>query len=139
MKNIFIIFLSVFLINANYLFAQQNNVELARVAFISQKIKLSSEQAQLFWPLYNEFNDKKTTIKTQMKKLSLENLTEKTTDEIIISDIKKLQQLKQKEVDIEKEFTDKCLKILSPRQFAELYQAEREFKLILIKKLGEGQ
>lgn len=83
--------------------------------------------------------DKKAAIKSQIKKLSLENLSEKTTETEILNDIKKLNLLRQKEVEIEKEFSEKCLKVISPKQFAEFYQAEREFKLLLIKKLGENQ
>jgi hypothetical protein len=129
----FIFILCFFEVNA-----QQSNVELAKIAFISQRLKLTSEQTPLFWPLYNEYNDKKAAIKLQIKKLSLENFNEKVTDSEILSDIKKLYILKQKELEIEKEFSEKCLKILTPKQFAELYQAERDFKIMLIKKLGEN-
>ncbi len=39
-----------------------------RVAFITKELSLSSKEAQLFWPVYNEYQDKLEALKNSTQK-----------------------------------------------------------------------
>lgn len=121
------------------LFAQNDKLTSARIAYISQHVKLTPDQAQLFWPLFNEYSDRKKEIKQLIKKLKIDNNTPAATEQDLVADIKKLQNYKQQELNLEKEYTDKFLKVIGVRQYLELLKAEKEFKILLLKKLQESE
>ena len=56
------IYIIVFCVTAITAIAQpttkRDKIEALRVSFISSKVSLTNSEAQLFWPLYNEYNDK---------------------------------------------------------------------------------
>lgn len=118
--------------------AQNKSVESARVAFISQKISLTPVQAEKFWPLYNELASQRMDIRKAIKKL-MENmaLPAEQTLENTKKNIDQIAALKQKEVNLEKEYFQKYLLVITPRQFSDLLIAEKEFQKILIKKVSE--
>ena len=44
---------------------KHQNIEALKVAFISKELELTPDEAQKFWPLYNQYaKELKTTIKT---------------------------------------------------------------------------
>ena len=65
----FIVFISVMAF-FNSLSAQEtesksdteNIIKSQKIAFFTDKIGLSPEEAQVFWPIYNDYWDKKNTI-----------------------------------------------------------------------------
>ena len=130
-------FLLLFLFSG-YLKAQNKSVESARIAFITQKINLTTVQAEKFWPVYNEFHSQKKEIRKSIRGLhnQLGDNPEITTDKIK-QNINQIISLKQEEVTLEKEYMNRFLLIINPRQLADLLLAEREFQKILIKKVSE--
>ena len=43
--------------------------------------------------------------------------------------------LRQEELDLEKSYSEKFMKVISARQLADFYKAEKEFTKMLLKKL----
>lgn len=122
-------------------FTQNNGVkqiETAKIALITNRLNLSPEQAQQFWPIYNEFDTKKKEIKKSYRKLVSEINTLTTSDEKILANLKETLNLQQKEVDVEKDYMAKFLKTINVRQLAELYKAEQLFNNMLIQRLNRN-
>jgi len=123
-------------------FAQQpgskDKIEAAKIGFISEKLNLNPKQAQLFWPVYGEYAGKRKEIRKAIKQLKLEG-DESQTDAEALEDLRKIILYKQKELDLEKEYLDKFLKILSANQVALLYKAEKEFSQMLLDKLKNNK
>ncbi len=46
-------------------------------------------------------------------------------------------ELREKDIQIERKYRDKFLKIISPKQYSDLIEAEHEFNRMLIDKLKE--
>ncbi len=117
--------------------AQNNSVEAARVAFISQKIALTPVQAEKFWPVFNELNNQRADLKRTIRKIyeKMELPTEQTNEKIKAY-IDQLAQLKQKEATLEKDYYNRFLLIITAKQLADLFSAEREFQKILLKKVA---
>ena len=128
-KYIFILILT--LCFGKITFAQSDKVDAQRVSFITEKIKLTTAEAQSFWPLYNEYNDKVKNLRKNFK-TNFGNKddfkTDKEADDFLNAEIK----LKQSEVDLRKEYTDKFKKVLGSKKTAQLRKAEDEFLRILI-------
>lgn len=117
-------------------------VQAAKVAYITNRLNLTTTQAQQFWPLYNEFEESRKKIRKQLRQLRVDNQAVSGTDDQIRADIRKFFQLRQEELELEKQYSEKFMKVLTPKQVAEYYRAEREFTKLLLKRLrgrrGEG-
>ncbi len=113
-------------------------IDNAKIGLITNRLNLSTEQSQLFWPVYNEFDSKKKDIKKQLRRLIVETNTLTTPDEKILANIKETLNLQQKEVDLEREYMSKFLKVINVRQLAELYKAEQVFTQMLLQRLNKN-
>jgi Spy/CpxP family protein refolding chaperone len=134
------IVLSVLFVLSFFSFAKsQNNEKIyqAKYAFISSKIELRPEQEQKFWPIYNDYQDKKIDLKRQIQHLRIDAFNKTASDEQIKNDLNLFFELKKKETELESNYYQKFMKILSVRQTSELLKAERDFIKILYKKLEE--
>jgi hypothetical protein len=132
----------VFAVFANsFSFAQGGNkdkIEALKVSFITEKIALTTTEAQSFWPLYNEYNDKIKFARKNFRQ-QYNNITEfksdKEADEFLSAELK----LRQTEVDLQKEYFEKFKKILGSKKTGALRKAEEEFKKEIIKTIkGSG-
>lgn len=96
-----------------------DRVRALRIAYITDKIHLSSQQSEQFWPLYNRYQDEIRAIRR---------------DDRIEDDIAMSEAI----LEVKKKYKVEFLKVISQEQLTALYKAEREFKAMLIKRLEEG-
>ncbi len=113
-------------------------IENTKIALITNRLNLTPEQGQVFWPLYNEFDGKKKDIRKNYRKLVNEINTLTTSDEKILANLKETLSLQQKEVDLSKEYMTRFLKIINVRQLAELYKTEQLFTNMLLQRLNKN-
>jgi hypothetical protein len=117
------------------LFAQSKSeryeqIETIKVAFITKKLDLSSEEAQKFWPIYNNYQ----------KELML--LMKKRREERLRTDIEPNDKInldlsyESKMLDLKKKYKKLYSKAIPAEKILLLYQAEREFREHLIKQLN---
>ncbi len=107
-----------------------------RAEVFSRVLKLTSEEAQGFWPLYNEFLDKREQLQQEYKPLKQED---QMSDNEVEEHIKRYFERKQRDLDLEKDLNQKLRKVLPLRKIAKIPMAEREFREALIKKLQENR
>jgi hypothetical protein len=116
--------------------AKRDKIDQLRVAFINSKVNLSNQETQQFWPLYNELNDKLDLLKKTyrinfIKNFNAESLTDKEAEALLTAEF----LLKQKELDLSKEYYEKYKKILPIKKIALIKMAENDFKKELIKTI----
>ncbi len=116
--------------------SKRDKIEALRVSFINQKVDFTSQEAQLFWPLYNEYNDKmsllKKTFRQQFKNnTAIDFVTDKDAELYLLAEL----TTKQKELDLYKEYYDKFKKVMPIKKVALLRKAEDDFKKELIKNI----
>ncbi|MBF9141179.1 hypothetical protein [Hymenobacter properus] len=110
-------------------------LENAKIAFITNRVSLTQDQAQKFWPLYNEFSAKRREI-NRSGRLLRRDVTEGMTDQQIRDNLTQSFAMRQQELNLEKEYFDKFQKVISMRQVAQLFQAERDFTKEVIKRVA---
>ena len=117
------------------LFAQPKSeryeqIETIKIAFITKKLNLSTEEAQVFWPVYNNYQ----------KELML--LMKKRREERLRSDLEPNDKInldlayESKMLDLKKKYKKLYSRTISAEKILLLYQAEREFREHLIKQLN---
>ncbi|HWV33309.1 MAG TPA: hypothetical protein VN038_26805 [Dyadobacter sp.] len=112
-------------------------IQDAKVAIITNRLNLTPEQSTDFWPMYNEYSQKRREIHRAQRKIINDKKAEGQNDESVLNNLKEVQELRQKELDLEKEYQNRFLKVITASQVIELYKAERTFNDMLIQRLKQ--
>jgi hypothetical protein len=135
------IYVSLFVLVAFSVVAQpaaskRDKIDALRVSFINQKVNFTTQETQLFWPLYDEYNDKLENARKSFRQQYIKNtdftaLTDKEAEAYINAEL----ALKQREYELYKEYFEKFKKVLPIKKVALIRRAEEEFKRELIKNI----
>lgn len=112
--------------------AQRNNqnIESVRAAFITQKLDLTPEESQKFWPVYNNYRSEVQKIATKRmehrKAFKQSPEAAKPVDEV---------QIETEMLEIRKRYRTEFTKVLPRQKAALVYPVEREFMQQLIEHL----
>ncbi|WP_199856309.1 hypothetical protein [Lunatibacter salilacus] len=104
----------------------REKLESARVAFITNRLALTSEQAEKFWPIYNQHNESRRTHMGKLHGLSKEagdNPSESKASELI----EKRFQIQEDMLKDEKSFMREITKVITSVQAFKLSEANRDF------------
>lgn len=112
-------------------------LENAKIAFITNRVSLTQAQAQNFWPLYNEFSGRRREF-NRSARLLRRDISEGMTDQQIRDTFTQTLAIRQQELNLEKEYFEKFQKVISLRQVAQLFQAERDFTKEVIKRVASA-
>lgn len=107
----------------------------AKIAYITGQVELSPEQAKHFWPLYDQYDARRSGLRREVRKLNREPQVKGLSEEAAQAHLRKLSDLRQQEVDLEKTYQGRFLEVVSARQLAALHVAEQRFTQLLIEKL----
>ena len=91
-------------------------IQALKIAFITQKLGLTTDEAQKFWPVYNQYNG-------EIQKAESDNGNANVIDK------------EQKILDIKKKYLNSFEKVLGPQRVNKLFNAEKDFRTILIRRL----
>ncbi|MDO8366615.1 MAG: hypothetical protein Q7T20_07465 [Saprospiraceae bacterium] len=105
-----------------------------RAEVFTRVLNLTPEEAQNFWPVYNEFANKREQAQQELRPVKQ---LDQMSDAEVEDQIKRHFEMKQREIDIERDSYQKLRKVLPLRKIAKLPMAEREFRESLVKKLQE--
>ncbi len=112
-------------------------MEAMRVAFLSNRLDLTTDEATKFWPLYNEFSKKRLDLRRdqmeERRDRKRQNLSEEESKEVLENQF----ELQEKELTLKKNYYEKFEAILPAQKLARLEPAEMEFNHEVIRKLKE--
>ena len=91
-------------------------VQALKIAFITQKLELTSDQAQKFWPVYNRYE-------TEIRQV---------TDNKIGGDV---IDNEEKVLNVKKRYKPEFTRIIGDAKANTLFNAEREFRGVLMRQL----
>ena len=120
--------------------AHKEKIKAMKVSYITEKLNLTSEEAEKFWPIYNEYDAKSDAFRKGMRKTHKQ---EANIDEMTDADVEKMihsiNDIRQKELNLQKEYLVKFKSVLPIKKVAKLYKAEHGFKRNLLKKIKNHQ
>ena len=93
---------------------KQANIEALKVAFITKELELTPDEAQKFWPVYNQYSK-------ELKATRIANPDALERDEKILN--------------IRKSYKEQFTKILGPQRVNNLYNAEAKFNQLLFRAM----
>lgn len=115
---------------------KRDKIEALRITFINSKVSLTSQESQLFWPLYKEYNEKWDQLKKTFRQQFVRNvdfsaMTDKDAEAYLTAEV----NLKQKEYELSKEYFEKYKKVVPVKKLAMIRRAEEDFRKELIKNI----
>lgn len=138
-KTLLILALAIGLLSFSQRGDMKNRIKAQKVAFITEKLSLTSDEAQKFWPIYNAFDA--------------------TTDNVRSNDLRGIKQALRKNPDMSDSDAEKLLNqliaaevkmhnakvklisdlkgVISAKKIIRLKRAEDEFNRELLKRLRE--
>ncbi len=139
MKALKIYLLLLFMAASSLAFAQRNGqpvdperLQAARIAYITTRISLKTEQAEKFWPLFNSFTESRDASMRTMGELS--RGVESMSEEEAKSRIQQKLQIQQKLVQDEKIFVSEAAKVLTYKQLLLLQNIAKDFNRHLYER-----
>jgi hypothetical protein len=141
MKNILIIALLLFGFTALAQNTSQQDarskLDAARIALITDRLGLTPEQAQQFWPLYNEYAEQRRLIQQEFrdarKGLDINKLTEEQSRALM----KVRMDGKQRQLNLETKYGDRLMDVINTRQLMALKKAEDDFRAMIIRRIEQ--
>ncbi len=113
---------------------KMERVESFRTAYITQQLNLTPEEAQRFWPIYNQFTDAMKANRQQYKpKKELADMSDAEAEQLINS----MFEQEQKAIALKKDYFQKLKSAIPVKKIAKLHRIEQEFKAEILKKAKE--
>ena len=112
-------------------------VKALRVAFISSKLDLTSQEAEKFWPIFNKFSDSQMDLHKQKRQLMLKLRPENTAGMSDAATLKLLNESENIDADFEnkkRQFVKDLQGIISPQKILLLKKLDEDFKNTLLKQ-----
>lgn len=142
MKRIPVLLSIMFLLSFSVGFAQNpggERMNAYKIAFFTKKLNLSTQEAEKFWPVYNEFQNQKNQL--QVEKVSLMrlfNLGESTMSDNEITELgNKYCAVLVQESALAVTFHKKLQEVLPPKKVLRVYQAENQYRMQLLNELQD--
>jgi len=111
----------------------RERIEAQRVAFITQKLNLSPDEAAKFWPVYNEHKDALKNLRDDIERPDLLSVTDEEASTIIERHL----QMEQKRTDLNRNLYTRLRTVIASRKILMLHAAEREFNRELLHRANE--
>lgn len=144
MKNKYLIILIFFLFTI-HTYAQkgkekENQLKTLKIGYITQTLDLKSDEAQYFWPIYNEHQDKihelrRTNQRELMEQIrnsgGIDAISEKDAEKIL-DEFMAIENEIQEERD---KMYSELREVISAKKILKLHHAENEFNRKILQRL----
>ena len=143
MKKILLIII-VFIATISVTNAQKmsrERIKLLKTSYLTDAINLTSKEAEKFWPVYNESNNKIQSLKFSLENdaktgkpgIGIDGLSEREAQNIIEARLKKETEIAEQKTKMVRELS----KIISAKKILKLHKAERDFNRRLLREFGK--
>ena len=121
-----------------FIHKKKEQIKALKVAFITDELSLTPDEAEKFWPLFNAFEDKQQEIKKQKMKAYLERSDDDSFDKLTEKEASTmLTQMESTEDELyqtKKKFVASLKGVISPIKILKLKKAEENFNRKLLQQ-----
>lgn len=117
----------------------KDKLKALKIAHITEKLDLTTKEAQDFWPIYNANEEarhkirEKSDLKHKLKGKNPEDLTEAEAKMLLDNIIK----IEEERIKLQKSYYKKLQEVLSAKKIMKLMQADRSFRQKMIREFKE--
>jgi hypothetical protein len=141
-----IIYPIVFLLISTLSFSQgfkekKEKVKALKVAYITEQLDLTKEEAQKFWPIYNAFDDKQAELRHEKMRAILDRFEPGNVDKLSEKEastlLTQMEAIEESLFTLRKKFIKDLQGVLSAKKIVKLKKAEEDFNRTLLKQMKE--
>jgi hypothetical protein len=122
---------------------KKEKVKALKVAYITDELNLTPEEAQRFWPIYNAFDDKQAELRHEKMKAildrfepgSVEKLSEKEASSLLIQ----MELIEENLFALRKKFIKELQAVLPAKKIIRLKKAEDDFNRQLLRQMRDNR
>lgn len=115
---------------------KEERLEAQKVSFITTKLDLSQEEAKVFWPVYDDYQEESRAIRSKLKELS-----SKVTSSADVSDqeagslVSQMLSAEEEEIQLKRRYVAQLEPTIGYKKIAVLFSLEREFREQILRNL----
>jgi Spy/CpxP family protein refolding chaperone len=141
-----IIYPIVFLLISSLSFSQgfkekKEKVKALKVAYITEQLDLTKEEAQKFWPIYNAYDDKQAELRHEKMRAILDRFEPGNVDKLSEKEastlLTQMETVEESLFTLRKKFIKDLQGVLSAKKIIKLKKAEEDFNRTLLKQIKE--
>ena len=120
---------------------RKEQIAAQKVAFITNKMQLTPDEAKVFWPVYDQYDNQLHELReshranVRSKARDLDALSDAEIETLIDKEI----EIREKELEVRKKMHVELKKSVGPRKVAMLYKAEKDFQRELLHRYKQGK
>ena len=107
--------------------------------FFEEELALTAQESRVFWPIYNEYSGKRMQLKKEYRTLKRELKGRPASDDENKRLLEMGVKVKENQLNLEKDYSKKFMKVISPSQVVALKGAEEDFKKMLLRRIQQRQ
>jgi septal ring factor EnvC (AmiA/AmiB activator) len=131
----------IVILSPSVFFAQgkAEKVEQLKIAYFTKELNLTTQEAEKFWPVYNEMEKKIKALRKERRKTfkELEDKGDSLSVELVKKHTNSIFDSEIAEVNTKKEYYAKIGGIIGYKKATKVYKVERDFKRELLMRLKE--
>ena len=141
-----IIFPIIFLLVASLSFSQgfkekREKVKALKVAYITEQLELTTDEAQKFWPIYNAFDENQSELRHEKMRSILDRFkpgnVEKLSEKDASNSLAQMEKIEEDLFNLKKKFIKDLQGVISAKKIIKLKKAEEDFNRELLKQMRE--
>ena len=141
-----ILFPIIFLLVTSLSFSQgfkekREKVKALKVAYITEQLELTTDEAQKFWPIYNAFDDNQAELRHEKMRSILDRFkpgnVEKLSEKDASNSLAQMEKIEEDLFNLKKKFIKDLQGVISAKKIIKLKKAEEDFNRELLKQMRE--
>ena len=141
-----ILFPIIFLLVASLSFSQgfkekREKVKALKVAYITEQLELTTDEAQKFWPIYNAFDENQSELRHEKMRAILDRFkpgnVEKLSEKDASNSLAQMEKIEEDLFNLKKKFIKDLQGVISAKKIIKLKKAEEDFNRELLKQMRE--
>lgn len=116
---------------------KRDRIKALKIAFISEELALTTDEAEKFWPIYNAFEDKQFELqhekmKSYMNRIETDmgKISEKEASQLLVQ----MENTEDELYQLRKKYNQNLKLVLSAQKIVKLHKVEVQFRKDLLKQ-----
>jgi hypothetical protein len=113
---------------------RHERMKAMRVAYITEQLELTADEATRFWPVYNQIQAQREELRDEdIIPENMDKLSEKEAEALIA----KVLDRRQKSLELDKKMVNDLSKVISQEKIARLFASEHQFRQRMASRIKE--
>ena len=111
----------------------REKIESRKIAFLSERLDLTPETSQEFWPLYNAYNAEMEEAQSEIRPLLKRDMSDEDANALL----DKMLEHETNVLSIKKKYVAEMREVVGAENTLKFFKLDREFKEKMLRDLGE--